>query len=278
MAVNYASKYEKKVDERFKIKSLTECAVNHDYDWTGVDTINVYSIATAPMNDYNKKGGNSRYGTPNELDNTTQSMVLTKDRSFTFTIDRANKLNTQMVMDAGKALARQNDEVITPEVDMYRLAVIGNAAITNGGTNKTPVAIDKSNAYACFLAAQERLNDKKAPLTGRICFVKSSYYTAIKQDSTFIKASDIAQKMLVSGQVGEVDGVKLIMVPSSYMPANVEFILTHPCATVAAEKLSDYKIHDNPPGINGWLIEGREIYDTFVMKNKVDAIYAHKSA
>jgi hypothetical protein len=84
--------------------------------------------------------------------------------------------------------------------------------------------------------------------------------------------------MLIKGQVGEVDGVKIVMVPSIYLPANTEFIVTNPIATVAPKKLEDYKTHDNPPGINGWLVEGRMIYDAFVLKNKVNAIYVHKNA
>ncbi|MDF2675168.1 MAG: N4-gp56 family major capsid protein [Clostridiales bacterium] len=277
MAMNLASKYSQKVDERFKLKSLTAAAINKDYDWTGVDTIYVYGVDTAAMNDYTKTG-NARYGTAAELGNTKQSMILTKDRSFTFTIDRANKLNTQMTMDAGKALARQIDEVIVPEIDAYRLAVMATAAVAAGNTTGLAAAITASNAYIKFLAAQEKADDNKVPQVGRICFVKPSYYNFLKLDSSFIKASDIAQKMLINGQVGEVDGVKIIKVPSSYLPAATDFILTHPSATVGAEKLEDYKTHDNPPGINGWLVEGRNIYDAFVLENKKNAIVVHKNA
>lgn len=277
MAMNLASKYSSNVDERFKLKSFTEVAVNKEYDWTGVDTIKVYGIDTVAMNDYTKSGS-ARYGVAAELGNTAQSMVLAKDRSFTFTIDRANKLNTQMVMDAGKALARQIDEVVVPEIDTYRLAVMAAAAVAAGNTTGVAAAITASNAYIKFLAAQEKLDDNKVPVQGRICFVKPSYYNFLKQDPTFIKASDMAQKMLVTGQVGEVDGVKIIKVPSSYFPAATDFILTHPVATVAAQKLEDYKTHDNPPGINGWLVEGRKIYDAFVLNNKNKAICIHKNA
>lgn len=114
MAINLASQYSKKVDERFKLKSLTNVAVNKDYDWVGVNSINVYSIPTVAMNDYTASG-TGRYGTPAELQNTIQTMTVTKDRSFTFTIDRKNYQDTQMVMEAGKALARQIDEVIVPK-------------------------------------------------------------------------------------------------------------------------------------------------------------------
>jgi len=275
MAVNLASKYEKKVDERFKLKSLTEVGVNKDYDWVGVNAINVYSIPTVAMNDYTTTG-TARYGTASELQNTVQTMTLTKDRSFTFTIDRKNYQDTQMVMEAGKALARQIDEVIVPEIDTYRLATMSAAAIANSGT--ATAAVNATNAYTKFLAGQEFMDEKKVPIGGRIAFVTPAFYNFIKLDPTFTKACDIAQKMLVTGQVGEIDGVKIIKVPSTYFPASTAFILCHPVATVAANKLEDYKTHDNPPGINGWLVEGRKRYDAFVLENKKNALYVHKTA
>jgi N4-gp56 family major capsid protein len=276
MAVNLASKYSAKVDERFKLKSFTEAAVNNDYDWEGVKTVSVYSIPTVAMNNYSRTGL-ARYGTAAELDNTKVDYTLTRDRSFTFTIDRGNFQETQMVMQAGKALARQIDEVIVPEIDIYRLAAMSAAAVTAGNVSAAAV-ISATNAYSSLLKATEKQADLKAPLSGRIAYVKPSFYNFLKQDNTFIKASEIAQNMLIKGQVGEVDGVKIVMVPSSYLPANTEFIVTNPIATVAPKKLEDYKTHDNPPGINGWLVEGRQIYDAFVLANKVNAIYVHKNA
>ena len=275
MAVNLASKYEKKVDERFKLKSVTEAAVNHDYDWSGVNAITVYSVPTVAMNNYTKTGL-SRYGTAAELDNTVQTLTLTRDRSFTFTIDRASYQDTQMVMQAGKALARQIDEVIVPEIDGYRLSTMAAAAVANGQTDT--VAVTKDNAYESILAGTEVLDDKKVPQGGRLIYVTPGFYNLIKLSPDFIKSTEIAQKMLINGQVGEIDGMKVIKVPTSYLPANTPFLIVHPVATVAANKLEDYKTHDNPPGINGWLVEGRKRYDAFVLENKKDALYVHKTA
>lgn len=41
---------------------------------------------------------------------------------------------------------------------------------------------------------------------------------------------------------------------------------------------AEYNIHENPPGISGWLIEGRTYYDAFVLNNKKDAIALLKKA
>lgn len=50
-------------------------------------------------------------------------------------------------------------------------------------------------------------------------------------------------------------------------------MITHPVATVAPTKLEEYKIHQDPPGISGELVEGRIVYDAFVLDNKKMAIY-----
>lgn len=56
MAINYASKYAQKIDEKFARESMTSAAVNNDYDFVGVKTVNVYSVPTAVMNDYSVSG------------------------------------------------------------------------------------------------------------------------------------------------------------------------------------------------------------------------------
>lgn len=271
MAQNLATKYSKKVDERFSLLSLTEKVMNKDYEWNGVDTVVVYGVDTVAMGDY-KRGGNNRYGTPDDLGTTTQTMKLTKDRAFTYVIDRGNHIQSEMVTESGKALARQVRERQVPEVDMYRLEKMVTAAIENGATSNT--ALTKNNAYEAFLAGTEWMGDHKI-LNDYVAFVTTKYYNLIKQDPAFIKASDMGQKVAFNGQVGEIDGCPVIKVPSSYMPAKVPFIIIHKSVMVSPKQLAEHKTHDNPPGINGWLTEGRIIYDAFIREQKKDGVYAH---
>ncbi len=274
MAINYASKYSSVIDERFKLGAVTAPAINNDYDFVGAKTVNVYSIPTATMNDYTRTGAN-RYGTPEELENTVQEMTLTRDRSFTFSIDRGNFDDTMMANSAGAALQRQLDEEVIPELDIYRISAMCAA---EGVTASAATAVTKENAYEAFLDGTTALTNNKVPTAGRVAFVSAAFYKLIKLDDTFIKASDMAQNMLLKGAVGQIDGIPLILVPDSYLPENVSFVITHSMATVAPVKLAEYKVHDNPPGINGWLVEGRVYYDAFVLKNKAKAIYVHKTA
>lgn len=275
MAVNLAQKYERKVDEAFKKASFTAPLVNNDYNFDGVDTIKIYRIPTVELNDYTRTG-TSRYGNPDELQDYVDTYKLSTDKAFTFTIDKGNNQDQLNVKDAGRALKREIDQVIVPAQDKQVVAKIANAAVLNNqvGTG----AISKSNAYEKFLDGQEALDNKLVPTEGRVALVNTSFYKAIKLDSSFTKTGDMATKLSYKGLVGEIDGVPVIKVPSSYMPTNCEFIITHPIATINPKKLTDYKIHRDPPGINGNLIEGRVRYDTFVLEGKKDAIYAHYTA
>ena len=268
MAINYAVKYASKIDERFASEALTDGAVNKDYDFVGVKTVNVYSIPTAAMNDYTRTGDN-RYGTPEELQNTVQEMTVSQDRSFTFSIDRGNFDDTQMTSAAGSALQRQIREVIIPEIDAYRLKKMLSSveAVTE--------TITADNAYEAFLEGTAALIDSRVPVSDCVAFISSSFYKNIKSDPAFIKNGDLSQKMLIKGQVGMVDGVPLVVVPVDVLPSpTMNFMIAYKNATVAPVKLSEYKIHDNPPGINGWLVEGRVYYDAFVLDNKAEGIYA----
>ncbi|MDR0326307.1 MAG: N4-gp56 family major capsid protein [Oscillospiraceae bacterium] len=272
MAINFAEKYAAQVDERFATGSLTAAAVNNAYDWAGVNTVYVYSIPTVAMSDYEMSGA-SRYGVPSELDAGTQTMTLRKDRAFTFSIDRRSFESAMMTQEAGKALSRQIDEVVVPEIEVYRIA-----QMTGGAGLKKTLAVTPANAYDCFLEAVNALTEAKVPPAGRVALVTPRFYKAIKLDPSFMRSCDTAQAMLITGQVGLVDGVPLILAPSSYFPAGVGFVLTHSSATAAPVKLCEYKIHDNPPGINGWLVEGRVVYDAFVLDSKKNGIYVHYEA
>lgn len=273
MAVNYAEKYSPIVDEIFTFESFTNALINHNYDWVGVSTVNVYSIPTVPLTDYTPSGFN-RYGTPVELENEVQELTLTKDRGFAFTIDRKSHDDTLMTMEAGSRLRRQIIEQIIPEIDSYRLAAL--VAGATAGNIKTGPALSVSNAYETFLAVQEKLDDAKVPTTGRICVCRPSFHNKLKLDDSFTKVGDMATQIAIKGVVGEVDGVLVIKVPSFYFPEGVDFIITHPVAMTSPIKLMDYRTHVDPPGISGWLVEGRIRYDAFVLKNKADAIGGYK--
>lgn len=94
--VNLAQKFSPKVDELFSRAAFKQLVTNQDYDWDGVDTIKVYGVDTVSLTNYSRSGSN-RYGSPSELTNTVQTLQLTQDKAWTFTIDKLNREQSMMV-------------------------------------------------------------------------------------------------------------------------------------------------------------------------------------
>lgn len=266
MAVDYAVKYSPLVDEKFTREAVTTAAVNNNYDFVGAQTVRVYSIPTVALNDY-KTEGSDRFGTPSELSASTQELQMSQDKAFTFTVDRKTEMDTPLEEVAGEALAREIREVVIPTVDQYRLGVmVANAANEIVGT------VTKENAYELFLDVNTALTEKNVPMIGRVAYVSAKFYKYIKLDDAFTKKGDLATKIAINGAVGEVDGVPIIVIPSSYLPSGVELLITHPLACPSPVKLAMYRILDTSRGIDGKVVEGRIYYDCFVLDNKADAI------
>lgn len=268
--MNYAGAYSALVDEQFSQEALTTTAVNNDYKFDGVNRVTVYSVPTVPLNDYDMEAERDRYGAPVELGNEVQELKLSQDKAFTFTVDRRNNTDTQMAMSAGTALARQLREVIAPTVDRYRLAKLVEAALPEN--TKTEEITDKT-AYAAFLDGSMTLFDAHVPSHGRVAFVSPAFYKAIKLDKNFTAMGDKAQELAVNGVVGVIDKTSIIVTPTDYLPEGVNFIITHPSAMTSPVKIAKYLQHEDPQGINGWVVEGRIYYDAFVLNNKKSAIY-----
>lgn len=280
MAIDLVTKYLPYVDEIFTKESKKSLLTNQDFEWTGAHTVKVYKITTADMEDYGRSGpksGNwSRYGAIQGLDATTEEFTLTKDRSFTFAIDKLDEDETGNQLAAASALARQQRQVIIPEVDTYTYGVMAAGA----GTKPTAVTLTEENIYTEILKAGTTLDNADVPEDNRQLVVTPDVYQLMKRCKDIVMETNIGNDLRIRGVIANLDGANVIKVPAARLPKNFGFMLAHPVATVAPTKLEDYKIHKDPPGISGSLVEGRICYDAFVLDNKVKAIYyqANKAA
>lgn len=264
MAITAHSVAAQKTLDAFTLASLTQGVAGDGWNWAAEKgkTIVLTSNGVAPMNDYNRSGVN-RFGTPAEIDNDTQEIVCTRDRSFSFTIDKMGRTERAMTIEAAKQLRKQIDEVVTPEVDIWTLSKL--VAEADAG-NVVTQAVTKANAYEQFLAVNSILDDAKVPAANRTAWVTPAFYNMIKLDPTFTKASDSTVKALTSGFLGDVDGVALVKAPTSYMPEGAMVVIAHKDAWCQPMRLEEYRTHIDPPGISGWLVEGRIVYDAFVLE------------
>lgn len=273
MAIELTTKFQPYTDEQFAAESKKHLLTNQDFTWTGAHTIKVYKVTTSEMNDYDRNGANegnwSRYGAVKDLDATTEEFTLKKDRSFTFAIDKLDNDETQQQLQAASALARQNREVVIPEVDAYTYGVMAQ----NAGTAPAAVELTTTNLYSEILKGSLALDDANVPETARVLVVTPAVYNIMKQCKDIVMETNVGNELRLQGVIGILDGMNVQKIPASRLPDKFGFMIAHPSATVAPVKLEDYTIHENPPGISGSLVEGRICYDAFVLDNKKKAIY-----
>ncbi|MEY8421007.1 hypothetical protein AALA83_17255 [Oscillospiraceae bacterium 44-5] len=271
--IELATKFLPYTDEQFSTESKKSLLTNQDFSWSGAHSVKVYKITTSQMNDYGRSGpaeGNwSRYGAVEGLSATTQEMILRRDRSFTFAIDALDEDETAQQLAAASALARQNREVVIPEVDTYVYSVM----CANAGHTPAAKALTPENIYTEILTASQALDDAEAPETGRVLVVTPAVYALMKKCKDIVMETDIGNDLRLRGVIAILDGMNVQKIPANRLPADFGFMVAHPCATVAPVKLETFNIHQNPPGISGALVEGRICYDAFVLENKVKAIY-----
>lgn len=272
MAIELVTKYLPYVDEIFTAESKKELITNNNFSFQGAKTVKIYKISTGKMQDYGRSGaadGNwSRYGEVESLDAATQSMMLGNDRSFTFVVDALDEDETGGSLEAASALARQVREVVIPEVDTYTFGVMCSLA----GSKPAAKALTKDNIYVEIISANKLLDDELVPETGRVLVVTPATYLLMKQCKDITMETDIGNDMRIRGVIANLDGMTVMKIPASRLPEKFGFMVAHPCATVAPTKLESYVTHHNPPGINGDLVEGRIVYDAFVLENKAKAI------
>lgn len=277
MAQTYSSAHLKVIDERFQVEGKTASIINKGIrlDFNGKNSVTIYNVDTVAENNYVRSGTN-RYGAVIELGTGTQTFTLSQDKGATWTIDRGNYEDSMMVTEAASTVKRQIKEVSIPTVDIYRLAVLTSYAVANSQTATSALAV--SDVFNKILVQKAALIDAEVDEDNLVLFITATTHNLLMRDPEFKQASDASYQDNKKGVVGMVAGMKIVVAPASYFVANFGFMIVADNVLVSPTKFDHVKTHDNPPGINGWLVEMRRYYDAFVPTNKGPAIRLHKIA
>ncbi len=270
MAVNLATKYEKQFAEAFKPNSFFEGKTNTKYKFDGAKSIEIYSPVTTELVDY-VRGGANRYGEPTEMDTVTQKMELTQDKGFTKTLDRGNHTDQMMAISAGAWMKEQIKSVVTPTSEKYAVS----QWVRNAGKIVTINEKAAKNTIVEALALlSQALTDGYVPEDGRYLYISADAFTKVKLSDQFVSNDTLGVKTIEKGVLGEFMGAKVVVLPTSFLPENCYAFVARKESILLPRKISSYKTHNNPPGIDGWLMEGRVYYDAFVLGAAANGVAA----
>lgn len=275
---NYAQEVLDLIDERFYLESKTNAIVNNGikFKFTGVNTVTIYNVDVVAENDY-VRSGTMRYGELVELGDGVQDFILSQDKSFSISIDRGNREDSEMVLDIEEAVDRQVREVSVPTVDVYRLSILTAYAVANSQVATNALAYN--DVFQKILVQRAALLNAKVSLDDIVVYVTPTTEMYLWRDPEFKVACDKTHEDRATGVLGTVLGMTVVVCPDSYYVANFGFLMVSKKVLVAPTKFSEIKTGDGFPfGISGMVAFGRRYYDAFIPTNKGVAIRLHKIA
>lgn len=269
MATNYTTKYAPQIAERFHKASITDAACGNEYSFVGAKTVKVYSVDVVPETDYNRTANGNRFGTPQNLGDTVQEMIMQEAKSFTFSIETVDNSDQAIEKAAGKALRRQLDEVTVPNMDKYRLKKWCMGANIQHLLSSAPT---KSTIVEAIIDVNSKMTDALVPVENRWLYIPTEQYKLLKQNPDFINLEGLGTKALAKGVVGEVDGCKVIPIPKSYLPEGVYFLIKYKGSSVDPVKMRQYDVLPKVQGYAGPIVQGLTYYDSFILSTKGDGV------
>ena len=278
-SINLTKKASPKVLERFKFGSCTEGLFSHNYSWTGVATVQIYSVDTLPLNNYDpeKVDGGSRFGNLINVGDTIQELTVKDNKSFIGVIEETYNTQQMQIKRAGEILRRQTDEVMIPYVDKYRLNKLASYA-TSGRGNLANAALTADNIVQQIMTANAVMSENLVPDSGRVLYM--SYGTAIKLNLAKqivgagpVDKGSLGEKAIVNGVIGKIDKCQIKLVPAGYLPHDVAFMIVKRGEAFAPQQIKSYKVHDGAHVLDGKIVTGHLLHDCFVPAGREKCIF-----
>ena len=272
MAVNLHSKYATPLSKRFTLESKTDAYAGKKFDFDGLRSIVVSTADKVTINDYNRAASSNRFGTPAELGDTTQTLTMSQDKSFVFAIDAGNASDQQYIKKVNDIIMTAWDEQCVPLVDIYRFGRWANGA---GLGEHSSTALTNATALRAIMTASAAMSNKLVPKKNRVLFIGETVYIEAKLATTVLYNEKLTDDAIRRGVVGFLDGMEVIPVPDSYLPAGVNFLMKYKDASADPMKLKHLSVYKDPQDIDGELGRCRFYHDSFVLDNYVNGIYVH---
>lgn len=284
MAHELQVRYSKLADIREKAQLVTKDNVifNTRYEKDPVaGTIKIPVRGAANIRAYNKATG--------------LNLEETDTAYITVTLDHDVAMNE--LIDGFDAAAVPDDVVadrIEAGADGFAntLDIEGLLELAKNGSVTTGNALTKSTVYDEAINARTALSKASLPLNGRYVIVTPEVYSLMLKDSNFVKASDLGQKIVETGAVGQIGGLNVyesvnlgayeVEEDGTTYTIEPQIVAGHPnCATRVKEWAVGVHVQDlsgSGKYIGACAVQGRKVFTHKVTNKDGIFVYATKTA
>lgn len=285
--VNYATRFERDLKQKYKRESLTADLTTEKIKFINAKTVKIPYIEMGGFKDHTRNGGFNRQNVKNEF----MSKTLTHDRDVEFFVDTEDVEETNEAIAAANITNTFEEEHAIPEEDCYRISKLFSD-YTNMGKTADTLVLTTKNVLATYDKYMKEMDEAEVPLDGRLLYVNPNIEEIIKNAEEVKKVFSLNAPGSGNGfmrAVRNLDDVKIQKLPSSRMKTaynftdgcvpgasakQIDMILVHPKSVLACDKHSYIKLW--APGSHtqgdGYLYQLRKYWDLFVIDTRVDGI------
>ena len=290
--IQLAENYVPLLDEIYKAESKTAIldTVTERVNFTGANTVNIYTLNTVGMGNYDRNAG----FVPGDVNGTWQPYVLETERGRSYMVDTLDN-EESMGLAFGGLLGTVERQHVIPEVDAFRFA-----AYASGAASAQVVSATLSTgaaALAAVDAATAALDNAEVPYEGRILFVNPDIYGLIRGGLTRFLQNGESD---VDYNVTMYNDMRVISVPKprfqtaitlnapttsagtgGYAPASgasaINFMIVHPSAILQVMKHYVPRIFspEQNQEADAWKLNIRYTHGAWVLSQKTNGIYVH---
>ena len=298
-SIALAEKYAAILDEVYKRESLTS-VLDTPSDlvmFDGANSAKIFKTEMDGLGDYSRNNGYVR----GAVVGSWEPLTLAYDRGRSFLVDAMDNEET-LDLAFGTLAGEFVRTKEVPEVDAYTFAKIASTSNINAATPANLANV--TDILKAVDAGQAALDNAEVPMEGRVMFVSTAVYYALKDKLTrFIENGD----EIINRNFRYLDDTLVIPVPAvrfntaidlldgstngeeiggySNVPGTgssypINFMIVHPSAIVKVMKHRVPRIFspDVVQEADAWKFNIRVYGDTFVKQNKVKGIYLHNAA
>lgn len=251
MAINLAQKYHDKLVAALEYASDLAGKTTDEFKIDGNEGIYLTSLEPQALNNYSKTGTSNRYGTPAEMQDTQQYIAWDYDKSYSITVDKANYQDGGYLKTAGAVVEEQNNEVVAPFIEQNFYAKL----FANPGKSITGSDPSSSTIMSRITAIEAAMKNARIPKADRYLAIGTTMFQLIRHSLT--NCDEVTDKLLLKGVVGKIGTLNVIEVADNDLPAHVYMIAWQKKSALKAFDIKEAKVHRDPPGINGILVEYR---------------------
>lgn len=268
--INLVTKYADKLPPLFKNRSRTAGRTNENFKWNGVGSIVALDIIVPELEAYTRSGTN-RFGTPEDVQDWKQTMLVTQDYGKSLVVDKGDYTQQMMLKNAGRVVRDLTVKRVVPQIDKRAYLVWAQNA---GKVIDAGATLDKTNIVEKLLDMETYMDDAGVPQPDRYLYIKSNYKQALRLSDEFDACESLKERLVMYGKIGELSTFTVIGVPASWMPTGVAAIATYKESVFLPKQINTANLHKDPPGISGHQVDYRALYDAFVYGAIADGVVA----